>query len=121
MTNSDTLKKNMIEALEKTLGVVAPACKMVGISRQTHYRWLKEDEDYSVAVEDVAESTIDFAESQLHLQIKEGSTPATIFYLKTKAKHRGYVERSEVVTKDVNQFEVEVVSDGDYKEADKDE
>jgi hypothetical protein len=39
--------------------------------------------------------TIDFAESQLHKQIKEGSTAATIFFLKTKGKQRGYVERIE--------------------------
>jgi len=29
-------------------------------------------------------------------QIQEGQTAATIFYLKTKGKARGYVERSEI-------------------------
>jgi transcriptional regulator of acetoin/glycerol metabolism len=32
-----TLKKAMIEALEQSLGVVTTACKIVGISRNTHY------------------------------------------------------------------------------------
>ena len=40
--------------------------------------------------------TLDFAESQLHNQIKSGNTSATIFYLKTKGKKRGYVEKSEL-------------------------
>jgi hypothetical protein len=39
---------------------------------------------------------LDFAESQLYKQIKDGSTTATIFYLKTKGKQRGYVERQQI-------------------------
>ena len=35
----------MIEALEKSLGIVSTAAvKMAGISRGTHYNWLKEDD-----------------------------------------------------------------------------
>lgn len=92
---TDTLKKNLLEALEKCLGVVTDACKKAKISRDTHYRWLKEDELYKEAVESISEMAIDFAESSLYEQIKEGNTPATIFYLKTKGKNRGYIERKE--------------------------
>jgi len=91
----DTQKKAMLEALEKSLGVVSTACKAVGISRQTHYNWLKEDE-YKTAVEDLSEVAIDFAESHLHKLIKDGNPAATIFFLKTKGKGRGYVERQEI-------------------------
>ena len=94
-TNSDILKKAMISALENSLGIVTTACKEAGVARDTHYRWLKEDEEYKKAVEDVAEMTLDFAESQLYKQIKEGEIVPTIFYLKTKGKKRGYIERSE--------------------------
>ena len=93
--NSDNNKKAMIEALEKTLGVVTEACKKVKIARQTHYRWLEEDSDYKTAVEGITDIAIDFAETQLHRQIREQNTKATIFYLKTKGKNRGYVERQE--------------------------
>lgn len=96
MTDSDIQKKAMIVALEKSLGVVSTACKEIGISRQTHYRWLSEDEDYKREVEDVSELAMDFAESELHKLIKSGDTTAIIFYLKTKGKKRGYVERQEV-------------------------
>ena len=47
-------------------------------------------------VEDLQDITLDFAESQLHKQIKDGNTTATIFLLKTKGKKRGYIERSEI-------------------------
>ena len=85
-------KLAMLEALEQTLGVVTTAAKMVGINRSTHYDWLDEDEDYKLTVKSIEDVAI---ESQLHKQIKKGSTPATVFYLKTKGKKRGYVERQE--------------------------
>ena len=84
-----TQKKAMIQALEKSLGVVTSACKSVGINRSTHYEWLKTDEEYKKEVEDVENIALDFAESQLHKQIKEGNTSGTIFYLKTKGKKEG--------------------------------
>ena len=91
----DAQIKAMVAAMEKALGVVTTACKTVGISRQTHYNWLQ-DPDYAAAIEDVSEVAVDFAESHLHKLIKEGNPAATIFFLKTKGKNRGYVERQEI-------------------------
>jgi isopentenyldiphosphate isomerase len=97
MTNSDNIKKKaMIEALIKSLGVVTTACKDVDIARQTHYRWLQEDEDYKKEVDAIGDMTIDFAESKLHEQINKGDTTSIIFFLKTKGKKRGYIERQEI-------------------------
>ena len=96
MTKSDILKENLLESLEKSLGVVTTACKSAGCSRETFYKYCKDDQDFKDKVEDIANVTLDFAESQLHKQIMDGNTSATIFYLKTKGKNRGYVERSEV-------------------------
>lgn len=90
----------MIEALEKSLGIVTTACKSVGIDRGTHYNWMKDDEDYATKVLSIEDMTIDFAESQLHKQIKEGNSTSTIFFLKTKAKRRGYIERHEITGAD---------------------
>ena len=53
MTNKDITKKAMLEALEKSLGVVTAACKAVDISRETHYRWMRDDADYKAAVEEL--------------------------------------------------------------------
>jgi len=61
----------MLEALEQSLGVVTTACKLVGIERKTHYNWLEADEDYKAAVKSIEDVAIDFAESQLHKQIKK--------------------------------------------------
>jgi hypothetical protein len=111
MTKTDTIKKAMIEALEKTLGIVTNACKMAGISRETHYRWLKEDDKYKEAVDGISDIALDFAESQLHLQIMNGEVSSTIFYLKTKGKRRGYVERTEIEgNMNITGIEVEIIS-----------
>lgn len=104
-----TLKKAMLEALEKSLGVVTTACKQVGINRSTHYDWLKNDPEYAEQVKNLENIVLDFAESQLHKQILDGNTTATIFLLKTKGKGRGYIERQEVVTDSDNFFKVEVI------------
>lgn len=111
MANNDITKKAMLEALEKSLGVVTSACKTVDISRETHYRWLREDADYKAAVEALSDVALDFAESQLHKQIKDGNSTATIFYLKTKGKKRGYIERQEVEVASGKMFQIEVLGE----------
>lgn len=100
LTKTDISKKAMIEALEKSLGIVTTACKQVGIARVTHYEWLKDDSEYKAAVESIADLALDFAESQLHKQIQNGEVSSTIFYLKTKGKKRGYIERQELTGAD---------------------
>jgi len=88
-------KKAILEALEQTLGVVTSACRKVGVGRTTFYGWLNDDEEFAKAVQDIENVALDFAESQLHQQIKSGNPTSTIFYLKTKGKKRGYIERME--------------------------
>ena len=95
-TKTDILKSNLLEALEKSLGVVTTACKIVDCNRSTFYKYYNNDQDFKASVDELQNLTLDFAESQLHQQIKDGNTTATIFYLKTKGKKRGYVERKEV-------------------------
>jgi len=92
---TDIRKAQMLEALEASLGIVTTACKAVGIHRSTHYDWLRSDEKYRMDVQDINEIAVDFAESQLHQLIKDGNPAANIFFLKTKGKHRGYIERTE--------------------------
>lgn len=102
--NLDSLKKAMIRVLEKNLGNISEACKATGISRQTHYNWLDSDPIYREGCDNVIAKSIDFAESMLLKRISEGDTTATIFFLKTKGRGRGYIERQQVETRQVTQF-----------------
>lgn len=101
----------MIKALEQSLGIVTVACKKAEIPRSTFYKWLNEDEDFAKEVKDIENIALDFAESQLHKQISENSTSATIFYLKTKGKKRGYIERQEITGADgvPTNFQIEII------------
>jgi len=89
-------KERMLDALEYNLGIVTPAAEMAGVSRESHYTWMREDPDYKAKVESFAEVALDFAERKLIQSIKRGSDTANIFYLKTKGKKRGYIERTEL-------------------------
>ena len=96
--NHAVLKQAMVQAMEKSLGIVTTACKSVGISRDSHYRWMRDDEEYRAQIESIESMALDLAESKLHEQIVEGNTACIIFFLKTKGKKRGYVEKQEVET-----------------------
>ena len=104
-------KESMIKALEQSLGIVTVACKKADIPRSTFYKWLKEDEEFKKQVIDIENIALDFAESQLHKQISDNSTSATIFYLKTKGKKRGYIERQEITGADgvPTNFQIEII------------
>jgi hypothetical protein len=89
-------KKALLQALKANLWIVTPSCEQAGVDRTTHYLWLEKDPEYKAEYERIGEQTIDFAENALLKSIKGGSDTATIFYLKTKGKKRGYIERQEI-------------------------
>lgn len=93
---SDTKKKAFLQALEKNLGIVTQTAKQVGIHRSTYYDWMDTDPAFREAAEAVQEIALDFVEGKLLKRINDESDTAILFYLKTKGKHRGYVERQEV-------------------------
>ncbi len=88
-------KEAILDALEQCLGVVTTACKQVDVPRSTFYKWLKTDIDFANKVKEIENVSLDFAESKLFEQIQENNTSATIFYLKTKGRKRGYWEKQQ--------------------------
>jgi hypothetical protein len=91
-------KEKLLEALERSLGIVTPACKEVGISRKTFYEYYKLDPDFKAAVDDINEITLDFVENNLLKKIKEGSERSILFYMKYKARKRGYSDSLDITT-----------------------
>jgi hypothetical protein len=92
---TQTKKTQMIKLLEQGLGNVSVACNSIGMERSTHYDWMKNDEAYREAVTEIKEYCIDYVEGKLFENIKDRRETSIIFYLKTQAKHRGYVEKNE--------------------------
>lgn len=69
---------------------VSELCRRAKISRETYYYWLKNDTVFREEIKEINEIKCDYAEMSLIEQIAKGNVTATIFYLKTKAKDRGY-------------------------------
>lgn len=96
----------MLDALRKTLGNVTQACKMINLARKTHYQWINTDEKYKHEVESIEEEAIDYVESQLFRNIQNGDRTSIIFYLKCKAKQRGYIDKQIVEVEGDTTFNV---------------
>jgi hypothetical protein len=102
-------KKNLLAALERSLGIVTPACKEVGISRNTFYVYYNEDEEFKKAVDDINDITLDFAENQLLKKIKEGSERSILFYMKYKARRRGYSDSIDITSDGKSITEIKLI------------
>jgi len=78
-------KKAFLEAM-KEMPIIQVACKRVGISRATYYRWRKEDKSFLRESEDSMaqgfEFVNDMSESQIINLIKEKKLPAITLWLK---------------------------------------
>ena len=98
----DRQKKKFVAALEAQ-GTVLHACKAAGISRQTAYRWQREDPEFADAWDEAIENAVDVVESTVYQQAVGGNTLAGIFYLKA---HRPiYRDRVSI---DVEQVKSEI-------------
>ncbi len=89
-------KEALLENLRAAKGIVSYACDAVGISRKTYYNWYNSDEGFKEEADEIIDYVIDLVEAKLLSNISDGDTTAMIFFLKTKGKHRGYIEKSEV-------------------------
>lgn len=89
-------KAKFIDALKAAGGIVYAACEKAGVSRSTYYRWRDTDPDFRAAADEVGEARLDYVEGKLMELINAGDTTATLFYLKTKGKERGWTEKNPV-------------------------
>lgn len=88
--------KAMMDALLLTMGNITAACDKVKINRTTHYAWLEQYDDYAAFMDSFQDRQFDFVEGALYKNIQGGNVTAQIFWLKTKGKHKGYVETQEI-------------------------
>ena len=95
-------KVKLLEALEKSMGVVTAGCFNAGIGRATYYEYINTDESFAQAVLDLQNVALDFAETALMGNISKGREASIIFYLKTKGKGRGYVEKVQLDVTNTN-------------------
>tara|TARA_R100000306_G_C4309478_1_gene109384 strand:- start:222 stop:599 length:378 start_codon:yes stop_codon:yes gene_type:complete len=93
---TDKKKKDFLVSLKKNNGNISEACQSANIGRQTYYDWTEKDEAFKQDADDAQESLIDLAESKLMENIEDNDNTSIIFFLKTKGKKRGYIEKQEI-------------------------
>lgn len=111
-------KKKLLDALERHKGIVLHACRECNLSRETFYKYLKEDDQFKMAVDHVNEGTIDYVEGKLMDKISEGSEKSIHFFLRFKAKSRGYTDSLDITTdgESINDVEIRIVKGRDDDE-----
>jgi hypothetical protein len=101
--------ETIIKAITDAKGNLTLAAKSLGCSRTTIHRYVNQYATVRAVYEEMNETAIDFVENRLMKAIDEGNITAIIFFLKTKARHRGYVERHEVTGKDGGELVFRVI------------
>lgn len=98
------LKDQFFEELSK-IPIVQVACEKTGLSRNSIYRWKKEDPDFAKEMEKaIAEGVAfvnDMSESQLLTMIKEKNYSAISFWL--RHRNDNYKNKIEITTKEDNE------------------
>lgn len=88
-------KALMLKALEESGCNATKSCQAIDLAISTHYEWLKNDEDYAAAVEELQTSMVDKVEGWLYNKIFDSQRDsdqikAAEIYLKARGKTRGY-------------------------------
>jgi len=88
--------KNVLAAIPDTGGIFTEIAKKLRVSRQTAVIFFKDNPDAEKARLEEEEAWLDLAESKLLVSIKAGEYGPVSFFLRTKGRRRGYVEKTEI-------------------------
>ena len=99
--------EQIAKALEVGHGMVSYAAKALGCNRLTIYNWMDKHPELRKIIDGERERLLDVAENSLFKAAEKGEAWAVCFTLKTVGKHRGYVERRELVGPNGNAIPVE--------------
>jgi len=88
--------ERIVAAIKGSNGLLTLAARKAGLNYSTVWRYSQDFATVKQAMQEAKESMTDFAEGKLFKKIKDGDTTAIIFYLKTKGRDRGYIEKQEV-------------------------
>ena len=87
--------QQFIDAIPGSAGIITTIAKRVGCAWHTAKKYIEKYATAKRAYEDECESILDLAEVQVIKQLQRGDGSMLRWYLSTKGKNRGYVERVE--------------------------
>lgn len=85
--------QEMIDALTATRGMITLAAQKLDCAPNTVRRYIREYKSVAEAQRTNRDKMTDAVELKLYDKMMSGDTTAIIFYLKTQARDRGYVEK----------------------------
>jgi hypothetical protein len=96
-------KQQFLKSYSRILGSITAACKTAKITRDTYYRWVKDDIKFSDAIKQIDEWTNDWVQDKLMESIAEGNIRSIIFYL--KSRHTDYMPKQVVIQQETRTLE----------------
>lgn len=109
MTQKEMDADKVIALIEEYKGNLTACAKRLGCARLTIRAFINKHPTCQQALDTARESMIDNVETVLYSKALAGEPWAVCFFLKTQAKHRGYIERQELTGADGNELIVKVV------------
>ena len=101
-------KKIILNVLISSMGNKTIASKVLGFNSRKFYSIVQEDSYFSECVDEVYNILLDWTERNLFKLIKNGDRQCIMFYLKTKGKNRGYVERVETINQNIEPITINI-------------
>lgn len=95
MGHTKNTKQEVAVAIRATNGLLTHTARALGCSYRTVQNYMNRWPDLRDIIYESKEKTLDISESMLLQGILKGNPNLIQFHLKTQAKHRGYVERTE--------------------------
>lgn len=113
MAKTSDDKSRLLQILSEAR-FIGPACKRVGISRATFYRWMESNIDFRIEVEKAMksgqENMVDGAEVALYSLVREKKFPAIKYYLEHNSD-RYRPQRASLPIPEINIEDLELYSD----------
>lgn len=104
----EVLKKEFIQAMEDSMGMLTTSCRRVGITKETISNWREKDADFDQKIKEIYDRRLDFVEGELFKKIREGNTASILFYLKCRG---GYKETKSIEVEQKGQLDVDATID----------
>ena len=109
---------DVVLAINETLGYLSLAALKLGCTRRTIEYYADQFPEVRAAISEQRELMTDKVELLLYNKLSSGDLGAICFYLKTQAKGRGYIERSEQDTRVLGDVVIHVKYDDGPQQGD---
>lgn len=96
MSNNKYTIEQVVQAIKDTKGLISFTAQRLGCVPETVRNYAKRHPTVAEALREEREALKDVGELALVAAMQRGDAWAVCFFLKTQAKDRGYIERSEI-------------------------